>query len=158
MILQHNYFSLSERPIKFSSFKYSSLVPGIQICNLNKFSSETFGTDDIPTVDEYADQVDKFKHCPENMTCLRKPEQIIRMMKNTIGYFQYIGPHNARRLTNTLEESILLCTVIMDDGITTLAEPCDEIVEVTKTINENFLECIDISVPTEQSNFMKTGM
>ena len=79
-------------------------------------------------------------------------------MKNTFGYFQYIGHHNARRLTNTLEESILLCTVIMDDGITTITEACDEIVKVTKTIEENFLECIDISVPIKQSNFMLTGM
>ncbi len=154
-IILEEYFSypvittISDKDVMFDG-EHMDPFPTIEVCNHSPFSSEAKNIDDILSVDEYLELVDKAEMEAMNKTDiypLNYTKQIFNIWSSPEGYFNYLKYSTAKRLGHQADIFIAKCSTINYFGSALYQQPCGDGVSITTRLNKYFLQCTQIQVP-----------
>ena len=127
------------------------------LCNLNPFRSgyETImKNENIPSIPEYLKLLYQF-----NQSHQRIYERFANKLSSPLGYFQYIGPENAAKLSHSAEDFIVDCQILAAGPFGFQTISCDPDKQIKRYLTAEYFSCYTVSFTSEMMHqFREQGL
>ncbi len=124
-------------------------LPDILICNLNIMSSDR--DEKVPSLKEFYERLIDITTC--NQCTEDDQDRLLRLrtkLMTPIGYYQYIGKENIQKIGHTKESFIISCQVLVLDGLAYGRVPCQDMVNITMVVSENYYNCFNLHLQQQK--------
>ena len=129
-------------------------LPQITFCNLNPFHGNAYSTMydmGVNQLDEYADLVNNITDCEG---CVNDDKVLLSMLQRDLltsrGYFAYVGPETATKLSHKLQRLIVDCYIY-----TSSTKIRCEDSQFTEFIHADYYSCWSMELPESYNNSLK---
>ena len=130
-------------------------LPQITFCNLNPFHGNAYSTMydmGINQLEEYADLVNNITDCEG---CVNDDKELLSMLKwdllTSRGYFAYVGPETATKLSHKLQTLIAACYIYTSST----KIRCEDSL-FTEFIHPDYYSCWSMELPESYNNSLKS--
>ena len=133
------------------------MPPDTTFCNLNPFRSdyETITKNEqIPTISEYLKLLNQFNQSHQPIY-----ERFTNKLNSPLGYFQYIGPENAVKLSHSAEHFIVDCQVLVGGPFGFQTSPCPRDNQIKRYLTAEYFSCYTVAFSPDIMNlFSEQGL
>ena len=123
--------------------------PDVTLCNLNPFRSNyqiTMQNENIPSIAEYLEVLENFKQSQALIYYYFSNKLDINSL---LGYYHYIGPDNAAKLSHAGEEFIVDCQILVLTLYGYQTVPCDRDAQIKRQMTAEYFSCYTIRFSSE---------
>ena len=131
--------------------------PDTTFCNLNPFRSgyETIvKNENIPRIHEYLNLLYQFNQSHQHIY-----ESFAKKLNSPLGYFQYIGPENAAKLSHSAEDFIVDCQILAGGPFGFQTIPCNRDKQIKRYLTAEYFSCYTVGFSSEMIHlFLEQGL
>ena len=134
-----------------------NILPVHTICSLKPSTKVTVSGRVYPDLVKKMIMMMRCTNCTEETKSLL--EQLHSHLMQPQGYFQYVGPDEARRVGIKLEDMIISCSIKLLQGGRMRNIPCDGRIETTQYVHPEFFNCYEIRMhQAKYPHFLPIGI
>ena len=126
--------------------------PDTTFCNLNPFRSgyETIvKNENIPSIHEYLNLLYQFNQSHQHIY-----ESFAKKFNSPLGYFQYIGPENAAKLSHSAVDFIVDCQILAGGPFGFQTIPCNGDKQIKRYLTAEYFSCYTVgNIPSAPDAF-----